>query len=210
MASKKNKNQKVNVTVTATKKRGFPYKYFLAGICLLASVITYDVKQQDSFIRSQLKEYHVCEYTHMAVDKINDGLQWSKSKVEEQFPGLEQRIILISEPYVNLSVNLSKLGRNFFCNLKNNLLESSPFLRQAIDKDIPEYVSYTKDVLHSASLTAISYLSKSCEYLKNEVFVGSLSPENMQKTLVDVLIYTRDKTVEIYNSLYKELSSIFN
>lgn len=211
MASKKKNQEKKEKTENIVlKKKGFPYLTVYVLTIVIAGFVFYDTRQGNankSVIIKVLKDYHACEYSHLAMDKIKNGLNWSSEKIEEQFPGLQQQIVIFSEPYVRLSINLVKIGRNFMYNLKEAALEKYPIIIESIETYLPGLIESSQKAATNVYSTSVLYVNRSFDFLKNEVFVGQLSPEYMQKVILEALNTTQYKAVECYHWIYNKVQT---
>lgn len=123
--------------MTSKKKSGFPFKTFSFLIAMaIAGLLYVDVKQHGSWKESRtnraLKEYGVCEYTHLALNKTKEGVSWVDSKIEENFPGYHKTVVDFSAPYVQVVCDLSKVSRNVLYNIKDVIVEKYPVVIQAV------------------------------------------------------------------------------
>ncbi|XP_050500167.1 transmembrane protein 214 [Diabrotica virgifera virgifera] len=206
-----NSIQKIQEKLAIKKKGGFPYKLLILLTLAVGGAISYDIKQHgswnDSLTRKTLKEYKVCEYSHLAIDRVKSGLHWTSEKIEEQFPGLQQNVAVFSEPYVELLVNLGKIGRNVAFNVKDVIVEKYPVVVESVEAYLPGLVENSQKAISEVYITSVLYFNRGVDYLKNEVFVGQLSPENMQRVVVEAFNTTQQKAVEYYHWIYKKVQT---
>ncbi|KAJ3646437.1 hypothetical protein Zmor_024025 [Zophobas morio] len=198
--------------MTEKKKSRSSFKFLFILICLtVGSFIYLDVKQKGSWQKSNtnriLKQYGVCEYVHVIQDKFHHGLLLIDQQIEDNFPTQRQTVIEFSTPYVDLSRNLGRVFYNIILNINEVVQEKYPVVLQSIESYAPGFVEHSQNAVRSAWSSSIFYFNKSVDYLQKEVFVGQLSPENMQKVVIEAFNTTQHKASEYYHWLYEKVQS---
>ncbi|XP_023018558.2 transmembrane protein 214 isoform X1 [Leptinotarsa decemlineata] len=204
--------QKINDKMTAKKKSSFPLKTVILIISLaIGGLVYFDIKQhgtwKDSMTRSTLKEYRVCEFACLAVNKTKEGFGWVDGRFEEAFPEYHHVVRSVSEQYIELLVNLGKLARNGALNLKDAVVEQYPIVLQSIEAQVPGLIEQSQNAVSNVYSYSIHYFNRSIDFLRKEVFVGQLSPENVQKVVVDALNTTQQKAAEYYHWIYEKVQT---
>ncbi|XP_056635637.1 transmembrane protein 214 [Diorhabda sublineata] len=203
--------QKIEKKMVVKEKKGSSSKLLIILLLTIGGLLYYDIKQHGSWNESltnkTLKEYKVCEYSHLVIDKLKEGLHWTSEKIEEHFPNLQQTIITYSEPYVELAINLGKLCRNAYYDIKERVLEKYPVVVESVEVYLPGIIENSQKMLSNAYVTSILYYNRGMDYLKNEVFVGQLSPENMQRVVIEAFNSTQQKATEYYHWIYEKVQT---
>ncbi|KAG5876904.1 hypothetical protein JTB14_001188 [Gonioctena quinquepunctata] len=204
--------QKIDEKMATKRKSGFPMKTTLLFITLaIAGLVYYDIKLHgtwnDSITHKTLKDYHVCEYTHLAINKTKKGLYWMDDRIEENFPDYHKTVVDVSEPYVVLLVNVGKLSRNVFLHMKEVVIEQYPIVLQSIESNIPGLIEQSQNTASNIYSTSVLYFNRGVDYLKEEVFIGQLSPENVQRVVIEALNTTQQKALECYHWIYEKVQT---
>lgn len=73
-----------------------------------------------------------CHYTHLVINKVQEGLLYVDNQIETNFPTQRQAIIEFSEPYVELSKDFGRIFGNIFANIKEVVIEKYPVVIKSV------------------------------------------------------------------------------
>ncbi|KAJ8935396.1 hypothetical protein NQ314_012814 [Rhamnusium bicolor] len=212
MGNHKYGKKKIDENMVAKKSSGFPFKRFSFLIILvIAGIIYFDVKQhgswKDSRTSNTLKEYGVCEYTHKVIGKAKEGWTWVDARIEDNFPGYHKAMVDFGAPYVQLFSDLVKVVRTMFHNIKEIIVEKYPVVIQTVDAYAPGLIDQSHKTVTNVYSTSILYYNRSVDYLRKEVFIGQLSPENVQRVMIEAFNTTQQKATEYYHWIYEKVQT---
>ncbi|XP_066249199.1 transmembrane protein 214 isoform X1 [Euwallacea similis] len=144
--------------------------------------------------------------------KVQQAALWVDSKLEQSIPDSYGQVKQVAEPYGALSSDLVKLGINALETARGNwkgfINEKYPLAVASIDHYAPGLLDNTKEVLNKALHLSVHYYRTVVDYLKKEVFIGQLSPENIQRVVVGAYNTTSEKAVEYYHWVYQKVQTI--
>ncbi|CAH1163610.1 unnamed protein product [Phaedon cochleariae] len=203
--------QKINEKMAAKKKSSSSCRTLsLLVIIALAGLVLFDIKQNtwdNSRTRKALKDYRVCEYSQKALNTTREGLNWLDGRIEQNFPAFRKTVIDFSEPYVELAISTGKITRNGFYNMKEVVLEKYPLVLQSIESYAPGLMEQSQKALSDVYSSSVLYCNRGIDYLRKEVFVGQLSPENVQRVVIEAFNTTQQKATEYYHWIYKKVQT---
>ncbi|XP_022913719.2 transmembrane protein 214-B [Onthophagus taurus] len=205
--------EKIRGKMARKKTSGFPYKalifltVFVSGVIVVYDIRRNGNKWERSTTYNTLKQWKVDEYLNVAGDKVIEGANWAHGKFQEKFPGYTEKAVEYSEPYLELTKEFGK----FFCNacagLKELIVEKYPIFVESIETYAPGLIEQSSKTMENVWSTSVLYFNRSVDYLKQEVFVGQLAPENVQKLVIEALNTTQQKASEYYYWLYEKVQS---
>ncbi|KAF5280404.1 hypothetical protein FQR65_LT03213 [Abscondita terminalis] len=201
-----------NKMVSKKKSKGFPYKFCtFVLVAVITGVIYYDIRQHGTWQNSRtfkcLKDYGILQYYHKAIHRSGDGLNWVHVKIDEQIPGYYETVSEYIGPYKKLARELSIVFYNIFDNIRQVAVQKYPVVLASIEEYAPGLIEQSQNAVNVAWSTSIFYFNSSVDYLKTEVFVGQLAPENMQKVVLNAFNTTQQKAVEYYHWIYEKVQS---
>lgn len=191
--------------MVSNKKNKSSLKPILVLLTLLISTTIYfDIKHHGSWeaskLRHLIKQTGVCEYTHVALEKGKVGLLYVDARIEENIPDYKKKVAEFSDPYVRLAKNLGIIVLNSCVEFKN-------FVVHKLDVYAPGVVESSQDAVVTVFSSTVMYFNRSVDYLREEVFVGQLSPENMQRVVLEAFNTTQQKATEYYHWLYEKVQT---
>lgn len=204
--------KRLNDKMAAKKGSGFPYKFasFIL-IVFIGGVIYYDIVKHGSWEKSRtytgLKDAGVLEYSNKALDRTSQGLHWAHQRVDEQFPGYYEKSSEFLQPYLQVTKECGLVLSNVFVNLKDVAVEKYPAVVASIESYAPGLLEQSQKAVYNAWSTSVLYFNRSVDYLKTEVFVGQLAPENMQRVVLEAFNTTQQKAAECYYWIYEKVHS---
>ncbi|XP_031338042.1 transmembrane protein 214-B [Photinus pyralis] len=194
------------------RSKGFPYRFWtIILIGAIAGVLYYDINQHGSWPKSRtfncLKDFGVIQYYHKALHRTSDGLYWLHLRVNEQIPGYYETVSEHVAPYGQLAKELSVIVCNLLKNFKDAIIKKYPDVLASIEAYAPGLVEHSQEALRNAWSASVFYAHRSVDYLKTEVFVGQLAPENMQRVVFEAFNNTQHKAAEYYSWIYEKVQS---
>jgi len=207
MAPKKEKKQqKAQEEKPAPKKSNAFFRkllsilLFLAWFIVLAEPFYRPTKPRD--------ELYIFRFGR----KIGDAGLWVDSKLEQAIPKpyyLQAKEV--AQPYGALAGDLLTVFINIVENARNALSgfvnEKYPVVVASIDNYAPGLIDNTQVIFKDTFAKTIYYYQTSVSYLQKEVFVGQLSPENIQRVVVGAYNTTSEKAIEYYHWVYEKVQT---
>ncbi|CAH0550148.1 unnamed protein product [Brassicogethes aeneus] len=201
--------KKMEQKMAAKKKSGSKMCYFflpMMGIFLFTfGPRFYNYVTEECLKKNNPSDF--CYYTNLSVNKTHDAWVCVDKSVETQFPQYKQKLDGISKPYVRLVQDLGVVVYNLGVNVKDYAVETYPALVKSIDSYAPGLIEQSQRTAQNVWSTSVVYYTRSLDYLKNEVFVGQLSPENMQRAVFDAYNVTQTKTSEYISWIYEKVQT---
>jgi len=185
----------------------FPWKSMLFVLLLaLAGVVAYDVRVHNGFKSSKtgvlLRDVGALKYGEQALLRIQDVSRQAYRWGEQNVPVYWVKVKEVSAPYLAiLSEYTTAVGLQVLAGcrlLLDYCLDKKPIIEQWVSEYAPGVVEAMSQAgtqlwssgLHIGSL-ALKYLSESGSWLRDNVFVGRLSPENLQRVTLEALNTTQ-------------------
>lgn len=196
-----------------TVTKSFPWK-FLSFVVILTStsLLAYDFNQHGSWKKTQsvrtLKDIGVWEYGEKAWDGAHQGLNWTRQRIEEYAPGYIDATGEVLHPYVELVRDLGVVSYNVGERMTHKVAEKVPVVIASIEKYAPGLLDQIGETWKLVSSSSLDYWNKSYKYITTEIFVGQLSPENMQKVLANTVDTTQKFAIEYYNWVYEKVQTM--
>ncbi|KAJ8925970.1 hypothetical protein NQ315_009825 [Exocentrus adspersus] len=180
-------------------------------ILAVAGLVYLDVKQHGSWKETltnrKLKEYGVCDYAQAGMAKVRQGWGWVDARIDENFPGYRKTVADFSAPYVQLFSDLGKISLNLCYNVKEAVAEKYPVVLQTVESYAPGLIEQSQKAVTNVYSTSILYYNRGVDYLRKEIFVGQLSPENVQKVVIEAFNSTQQKATEYYHWIYEKVQT---
>ncbi|KAH1000815.1 hypothetical protein HUJ04_013100 [Dendroctonus ponderosae] len=144
--------------------------------------------------------------------KLADGVLWIDSRLDQIIPkvyyGKAKEVL---SPYGALACDTLKVSSNVLQSSRNALADfvdtKYPLLVASIESYAPGLIDNTQVIFTDAFAKTINYYHISKNYLQNEVFVGQLSPENIQRVVVGAYNTTSEKAIEYYHWVYQKVQT---
>ncbi|XP_054745319.1 transmembrane protein 214 [Anastrepha obliqua] len=195
--------------ITSEQKKCGCCKWILGSfvlIVLIAGVLIYDtnVNGQGVFERSATGKVlknagvlpHVEKVWYMSMGAAARGYKWA-----------EHHVPPYAKPAGQLACDVFKMARNAACNLygvlsdlvASKLPAAANFLEQYVP-GLPKKIEDTSLVLKNVCVDAFG---KTVTFFKTQVFIGSLSPENLSK----VVNQTQNAAIGYYNQFHKKVDT---
>ncbi|XP_018331860.1 transmembrane protein 214-A [Agrilus planipennis] len=202
------KNLKIKMASKKSSKISYNFMSFLL-LLGFAAILAYDIKLHGCWYQSStykgLKNAGAIEYYNKAVEKGRMGLHWVHERLDERFPDYYQQHV---EPYLVLLNDIGFIVWNAGGNLKQNIInEKIPTLVDHIEFYAPGLIDKSQKTLQSAWSISVLYVNNTVKYLQQEVFVGHLAPENVQRVVVEALDTTKRKATEYCYWVYEKVQS---
>jgi hypothetical protein len=146
--------QRLLEKMASKKQTGLSFKFLFFMLCsILAAFVYFDIRREgswqsmlqwscnllifiinslDSNINRILKNWGVCEYTHIILHRIKQGLLLINDQLEENFPVYYHIIANFLEPYIELLRNLGYILYNIFHDVQETVLEKYPVVLQSV------------------------------------------------------------------------------
>ncbi|ENN70243.1 hypothetical protein D910_05641 [Dendroctonus ponderosae] len=207
MASKKEKRQQ-----RAQERKQTPVKTSGFGRKLLSSllIVALIAILAEPFYRLSKPQDELCLF--QIGRKLADGVLWIDSRLDQIIPkvyyGKAKEVL---SPYGALACDTLKVSSNVLQSSRNALADfvdtKYPLLVASIESYAPGLIDNTQVIFTDAFAKTINYYHISKNYLQNEVFVGQLSPENIQRVVVGAYNTTSEKAIEYYHWVYQKVQT---
>lgn len=214
--------------MTASANKKFPWKKGIILLLLFISVILgYDIYKHDDFKASNTNKFlkrsglFACgqqswiimqEYSYKALEFV-----------EATSPEYYKATIETCQPYIKLTGNVYIIIKNHFLKIYDNILEyiekNSPLIIQTIEHYIPGMLDEIK-LRSNQGLEYIKVYSNLCveklnehsiatlQWLEHNVFVGKLSPENLQNYASKAIDTTQTLASQTYDWVYEKVQTL--
>ncbi|XP_054283254.1 transmembrane protein 214-A-like [Macrosteles quadrilineatus] len=192
-------------------KKSFPWKTIVFVVFLaVAGAVAFDSKVHNGFKASKtgvfLKDIGALKYGEQAFDRIKEvsiqGYRWSEVNV----PLYTAKARELLGPYVSVAVDaVTSLSLQVMAAARAAVqycVDKKPVVEQWVNQYAPGLAQTVTVWAHNcwelikhyglqAGTLALKYLSVSAEWLKENVFVGKFSPENLQRVTLEALNTTQ-------------------
>ncbi|XP_050295863.1 transmembrane protein 214 [Anthonomus grandis grandis] len=200
-ALKKAKEQKKE-----QKKSSGVFGKFLSTLFLLAFILVLT----EPFYR--LSKPRADLYMFRIARKVGEAGLWLDGKLAKNVPkpyyGQAKEFM---KPYGALAGDLLQIGVNIHDNAREAFAgfvdEKYPIVVASIDNYAPGLIDNTQVIFNDAFAKSIHYYQSGVNYLQKEVFVGELSPENIQRVVVTAYNTTSEKAIEYYHWVYQKVQT---
>lgn len=214
--------------MTASTDRKFPWKRgCILLLLLIGTILIYDCQKHGSFEASNtgkllknsgitaqaLKIWSVTEmYTSKLAETIKDSSpEYYKAAVD------------FSTPYIKLGIDLYIVTRNISIRLYNNIAayveKNGPIVRETIEHYLPGIIEQiqkqsirgfqlakTYSIIAGEKLTENFHFAS--HWLQTNVFIGELSPENLQNYANRAIDMTQTYASQTYDWVYEKMQSL--
>lgn len=208
MVSKKEKKQlqKLQEQKTAPKKGPGFFRRLLGFLVFVAfiTIITEPLYRLDK-PREDLCLFRLGR-------KVGELGRWLDVKLDVNIPKpYYTQVKEVTHPYVALVGDVGKYFINVHDTVRSNLrvyyIEKYPVVIASIDNYAPGLIENTQSLFKDTFANSIYYYQTSVKYLQKEVFVGQLSPENIQRVVVGAYNTTSGKAIEYYHWVYQKVQT---
>ncbi|XP_066584426.1 transmembrane protein 214 [Prorops nasuta] len=214
--------------MTATTKRRFPWrKGSTLLLILIAGLVAYDCQNHGSFEASStgkfLKDSGIIAYTQIVLTTTMDYGMQILIFLEETTPPYFKAIVDFVSPYVKLTGDLLLITRNLTIKLYNSVAsyaeKNDIHIISHIEYYVPLIVEQTIDgilqLLATAVLLSLQLLDKLIEltfilikWLETNVFVGKLSPANLQSYANQAIDTTHSYASQTIEWVYEKVQTL--
>jgi hypothetical protein len=209
-------------------KGGFPWKtgcFFL--LILISAIVAYDTHKHGSFEATSTGKFMKDSGITGVVQKIwistklysNKGLEY----LEATSPEYYKAVVDFSTPYVKLAgdvyLNIKAVSIRLYENVSNYYVEKTPVVVATIEYYVPGLLdSVQKNSVKGVELVktysaliaeqAVENSAKATRWLKTNVFVGKLSPENLQNYANHAINTTHTFATQTYDWVYEKVQTL--
>jgi len=214
--------------MTTDKRRRFPWrKGSVILIVVLSAMLIYDCRKHGSFQASGtgkfLKEKEVLRYGQEAWQAVQNYTAKGLEYVEATSPEYYKATVEFSKPYVKLSSDLYLIVKNASFRMYNNAADyaavKGPLVAQTIEHYAPglveqvqlrsvEALQLLKTYSAYAADQAVEKTTLAIRYLETNVFVGNLSPKNLQSYASRAIDTTQSYASQTYDWLYEKVQTL--
>ncbi|XP_058803960.1 transmembrane protein 214-B [Phymastichus coffea] len=211
-----------------SSKGGFPWKTgcFLL-LLFIGAIVAYDTHKHGSFEATNtarfLKDSGICAFVQKTWVSTKLYADKGRGYIESSSPEYYKAVIDFSKPYIKLAEDvylvLSKIFIELYDNVSNYIVITKPLVQQTIEQYVPGLL----DSLQEGILKGIDKLKgysvliteqivensfKATRWLKTNVFIGKLSPENLQNYASQAINTTQAFASQTYNWVYEKVQTI--
>ncbi|KAK2576811.1 hypothetical protein KPH14_005446 [Odynerus spinipes] len=213
--------------MTASTDKKFPWKRgSILLLLLIGAILAYDCQKHGSFEASDTGKLLRNSGVTAQTQKL-----WSTTKVygsklaetiERSSPEYYKAAVDFCTPYSKLGVDLYLVTRNFSIRLYNNVAtyieKNGPVVHQTIEHYLPGIIEeinkqsirgleFVKTYSSIAAEKITENFCFGCQWLKTNVFVGKLSPENLQNYANKAIDVTQTYASQTYDWVYEKVQS---
>lgn len=213
--------------MTASTDKKFPWKRgSILLLLLIGAILAYDCQKHGSFEASNtgrlLRNSGITYHTQKT---------WSTMKIygnklikitEESSPEYYKAVVDFTAPYSKLGVDLYLVTANMSKRLYNNIAayieKNGPVVHQTVEHYLPGMI----EAIHKQSIRGLELAETysvfarekvtenfwfASQWLKTNVFVGNLSPENLQNYANKAINVTQTYASQTYDWVYEKVQS---
>ncbi|XP_015190822.1 PREDICTED: transmembrane protein 214-A [Polistes dominula] len=213
--------------MTASNDKKFPWKRgSLFLLILIGAILTYDCQKHGSFEASDTGKLLRSSGITAQTSKL-----WSTTKVytnkigetiKNSSPEYYKIVADFCTPYIKLGFDLYLITRNLSMRLYNNVAlcieKNIPVVHETIEHYFPGIIEETKkqsirglQLVKTYSIIAgeklIEHFHFASHWLQTNVFVGKLSPENLQNYANHAIDVTQTYASQTYDWVYEKVQS---
>lgn len=214
--------------MTASTDKKFPWKRGSILLLLIGAILALWIfyQKHPSFEASSTEKLLGSSWITTNTERI-----WSMTKVygsnlaeilESSSPEYYKAVVNFCKPYINLSVDLCLITRNLFMQIFKNIVtyieKKGPVVHQTIEHYLPGIIEEIKErsvrgfeLFKTYSIIigekVIEHSNLMSEWLKTSVFVGKLSPENLQNYATEAIDVTQTYASQTYDWVYEKVQS---
>ncbi|XP_017885138.1 transmembrane protein 214-A [Ceratina calcarata] len=214
--------------MTASPSKKFPWRKVVVLLLLLVSaVISYDVYKHNGFKASNtdklLKSSGLSAYGHQSWVVIQGYSSRALEFIEASSPEYYKATVDTCKPYMKLAGDVYIVMKNVSLKFYDNIVEytrkNGPRVTETIEHYAPgmldeiklrsnqsfELVTvYTKQFSEKVS----DYWILSIDWIQHNVFVGKLSPENLQNYATKAIDTTQSLASQTYDWVYEKMQTL--
>lgn len=197
-----------------TVPKTFPWKRFIFFLVISAAVafVVYDSNEHGGFAKSDtkkfLKESGIWSHGQTALKQTiifsRKAVKWSQENGHVYYGHAKDFLL----PYVELMHNLFIVAKNAYFELLEIIMLRVPVVVAIIESYAPGLVDKVVEVSHYIGNLIVEYFGIVREYLVTKVFVGQLSPDNLQKATLEALNTTQQYATRYYDWFYEMISNV--
>lgn len=144
--------------------------------------------------------------------KLGEVGMWVDEKLEVHIPKpYYSEVKKVAQPYGALVSDIGKILANVLDDTRAAyrvfINEKYPAVVASIDNYAPGLIENTQLIFKDTFANTVYYYQTSVKYLQKEVFVGQLSPENIQRVVVGAYNTTSEKAIEYYHWVYEKVQT---
>ncbi|XP_076238618.1 transmembrane protein 214 [Calliopsis andreniformis] len=214
------------MTVSSNKK--FPWgKGVILLLLLSAAIMSYDVHRHGSFKESSTVKFYKNSGLSEHMHKTWIAIQEYSSKVHEfikaSSPEYYKATVEVCKPYVKLAGDVFLVMKNVSFKIYDNAVayskEKGPVVIQTIEHYVPGITDEIR-LRSSQGLELLKVYSNVCiekvsehsiailQWLQHNVFVGKLSPENLQSYASKAIDTTQSLASQTYDWVYEKVQTL--
>lgn len=214
--------------MTATSNKKFPWRKGIILLLLLTGAfVGYDVYQHGSYKESStdklLNRSGLYEHGQQAWIAIQGYSTKTLEFIEASSPEYYKATVETCKPYIKLAGDVYLVVKNVSIRLYGNMLayaeKKGPVVRQTIEHYVPGML----DEIHLRSNQGLELMklyscicaekfmehsSTTLKWLEHNVFVGKLSPENLQSYATKAIDTTQTLASQTYDWVYEKVQTL--
>jgi len=204
MVSKKEKKQqqKLQEQKQAPKKQGGCFRKLFGTLIFIAwvAVLAEPFYRPDK-VRGDLYLFRIGR-------KVGEVVTWVDRQLDAHIPKpYYMQVKEVAQPYGTLVCDMGKLSLNVLDNARGFVSEKYPVVVASIENYAPGLIENTQSIFKDTFANTVYYYQTSVNYLQKEVFIGQLSPENIQRVVVKAYNTTTERAIEYYHWVYQKVQT---
>ncbi|KAL2730047.1 transmembrane protein 214-A [Vespula maculifrons] len=214
--------------MTASTDRKFPWKRgCILLLLLIGTILIYDCQKHGSFEASNTGKLLKNSGITAQALKIWSATEMYTSKlvetIKDSSPEYYKAAVDFSTPYIKLGIDLYIVTRNISIRLYNNIAayveKNGPIVRETIEHYLPGMIEQiqkqsirgfqlakTYSIIAGEKLTENFHFAS--HWLQTNVFIGELSPENLQNYANRAIDMTQTYASQTYDWVYEKMQSL--
>ncbi|XP_015436435.1 PREDICTED: transmembrane protein 214-A [Dufourea novaeangliae] len=214
--------------MTASSNKKFPWRKGIILLLLLTGAfIGYDVYDHGHFKGSNtnklLHRSGLCEYGQKAWTIVQDYSSKALEFIEANSPEYYKATVETCKPYIKLSRDIYIVMRNISIKMYDNAVayagKNGPVVLQTIEHYVPgmldeirlrsnQGLELVKVYSSICAEKFIEHFSTMLKWLEHNVFVGKLSPENLQNYASKAIDTTQTLASQTYDWVYEKVQTL--
>ncbi|XP_076657105.1 transmembrane protein 214 [Halictus rubicundus] len=214
--------------MTASSDKKFPWrKGIILLLILTGAFVGYDVYQHGSYKESStdqlLKRSGIYEHGQKTWIVVQDYSSKTLEFIEASSPEYYKATVETCKPYIKLAGDVYLVVRNVSIKVYGNVLSYAEKKGPVVLQTIEHYVPGMLDEIHLrsnqglelvkvySSICAekvIEHSSKTLKWLEHNVFIGKLSPENLQSYASKAIDTTQTLASQTYDWVYEKVQTL--
>uniref|UniRef100_D3TN80 Hypothetical conserved protein n=1 Tax=Glossina morsitans morsitans TaxID=37546 RepID=D3TN80_GLOMM len=191
------------------KKSGGCRKWALGSLILIITIIgvlLYDTEVNGKGVFAKSSVGKVLENAGI-LPSVEKAWYTTMSAAARAYKWTESKTTPYSKPFLKMSCDLFKMLRNAFCNvfsmLKNVMNARLPQAAEFLDQYVPGLSKKIEVTAESVKRFSFEFCAKVGEFVRTQVLIGRLSPQNLSKTLN----HTQNLALEYYQTFHKKVDA---